>query len=68
MKTSTTTGFPMENPQELKTMTLANELPTETQPETPRNQLDHARIAQDLQLRKAQVDAAVTQLYSGWNP
>lgn len=36
--------------------------------DSPRENLDHARIAQDLQMRKAQVDAAVTQLNSGWNP
>ncbi len=49
-------------------MTLANDLTPENQPDSIRNPLDHARIAQDLQLRKAQVDAAVSQLNAGWNP
>ncbi len=62
------TDFPLENQQELKPMTLATEVSSETQQEPQHNPLDHARIAQDLQLRKAQVDAAVTQLNSGWNP
>ncbi len=30
--------------------------------------LENSRIAQDLQLRKAQVDAAVAQLHTGWAP
>lgn len=30
--------------------------------------LENSRIAQDLQLRKAQVDAAVVQLHTGWAP
>jgi len=37
-------------------------------PATPVDNLENARIAQDLQLRKAQVDAAVTQLNTGWAP
>ena len=41
---------------------------TDATQDSHRENLDHARIAQDLQMRKAQVDAAVTQLNSGWNP
>lgn len=58
-----------EDRQEIEIMSLTTEQNTTTPvQDSPRENLDHARIAQDLQMRKAQVDAAVTQLNSGWNP